>query len=112
MESIVLYGLGFGVALLIMFILIFIIKISKHDIVEKVSTHMLPFIGVASLFASLGLSVIIECIYDNNIYSEKAFTGLVFIIIFIVILVIYIINYINEIKRMKISEQNEKNEKW
>lgn len=112
MESIVLYGLGFGLALLIIFILIFIIKISKSDRVEKVSTHMLPFIGVASLFASLGLSVIIECIYDNNIYSEKAFTGLVFIIIFIVILLIYIINYINEIKRIKISEQKEKNEKW
>lgn len=112
MENIVLYGLLLGLLLLAIFIIIFIIKMKNGEDESKTTFHLLPFLGGTSLFASTGLSVVIESIYYGIKDTEKLISGVVFSIPLFIVIFIYILNYIKEIKIVKIEEQEKKYREW
>jgi len=112
MEFIVLYAFVLGLIVCVFYVVLFLKKINGSDASDNVTTHLLPFIGAGSLFGITGFSVVIKCIYDNEVGSDVFYSGVIFSIPIVLILFFYMINYIKEIKAVRIYEQDQKNLKW
>jgi len=112
MEYIVVYGLGFGLILMILFLKIFIKRMNKPDGGDKISNVILIFISGTSFFASVGLSIVIESIYYETVGTGRFVLGACLMVPLIIVLFVYMIVFISDIKQIKIDEQNKKNDQW
>lgn len=112
MDNIMLYSVVAGFFSSLIFFLIFIIRFVKEKANIRHSTFTLNLLAVYSLFAFIGIGLIIEEV--NSSFSDMSlfWIGVTLVGIFVILLIIQISMHIREIKEAKIKEYDKVSKEW